>query len=75
MKVRAIKRGFLGGIYRRPGDRFDCPPDSFSLSWMEEYSEGMEPLATEDYKPLEIPNLLAKKRKKPTKSSTLSLKK
>lgn len=64
MEVRAIKRGFFGGQYRRPGDCFDCPSETFSSNWMEKVEEGMKPFKEDKYKPLEIPSLINKKRKK-----------
>lgn len=58
MLVRAIKRGFLGGRYRRVGDKFDCPSDLFSSNWMEEVTKDMKPLETKpDYTPLECPSI------------------
>ena len=76
MKVRAIKRGFFGGLYRLPGGRdseFECPSESFSSNWMEKITEDTKPLEVEAYKPLEIPSLMNKGKEKKTK--TLSLKK
>lgn len=78
MKVRAVKRGFFGGLYRRPGDCFDCPEDAFSTRWMEEVTEDMQPIKEEVYKPLEAPSLVetgtkrkaAKKAKKQAKLKT-----
>lgn len=63
MKVRAVKRGFFGGQYRRPGDEFDCPSESFSEAWMEKLKKGkVKPLPKPDeYVPLEIPSLMNKK--------------
>ena len=69
MEVRAIKRGFFGGVYRRPGDKFDCPSESFSSKWMEKIQKGVEPkpLKKSEYEPLEIPSLLNKPKKKAKK--------
>jgi hypothetical protein len=63
MRVRAIKRGFFGGEYRRPGDKFDCPSDAFSSNWMEKLTKGKpKPLPEPEngYVPLEIPSLMSK---------------
>lgn len=70
MKVRAIKRGFLGGVYRRPNDVFDCPSNLFSSTWMIEVKKGDEPLVIEPnaYIPLEIPSLMNKTDKARPKS-------
>jgi hypothetical protein len=58
MKVRAIKRGFYGGIYRRRGDVFDCSSPDFSSKWMEKVGKKKPtPLPSIDYEPLEIPSL------------------
>jgi len=64
MRVRAIKRGFFGGVYRRPGDKFDCPSDAFSPNWMEKLTKGKaKPLPEKDgYVPLEIPSLMNKEK-------------
>lgn len=66
MKVRAIKRGFFGGQYRRPGDEFDCPSEAFSSKWMEKLKKGKnKPLPEPDaYIPLEIPSLMNKSDEK-----------
>lgn len=72
MIVRAIKRGFFGGEYRRPGDEFDCPSAAFSEVWMEKVTKGdMPPLDKPEagYVPLEIPSLMNKPKKKKAKSS------
>ena len=67
MEVRAIKRGFFGGVYRRPGDKFDCPSDAFSSNWMEKLTKGVKPKPLEKpengYEPLEIPSLINKPKK------------
>ena len=61
MKVRAIKRGFYGGVYRRPKDEFDCSSKDFSKNWMEpakvksEKSKVEKPRESDGYVPLEIP--------------------
>ena len=70
MKVRAIKRGFFGGIYRTPGDEFDCPPDAFSKSWMQSVKEGFNvPIPKQEgIPPLEIPSLINKDRSKQRKT-------
>ncbi len=61
MKVRAIKRGFFDGEYRRPGDKFDCPSEAFSSVWMEKLTKGKtKPLEKSEYVPLEIPSLMNK---------------
>lgn len=70
MRVRAIKRGFFGGVYRIPGTKaaeFDCPSDQVSSVWMEEVKKGDEPVEKEPetYVPLEIPSLMNKPKKKP----------
>ena len=67
MKVVAVKRGFFGGIYRTPGDEFDCPPESFSQNWMKKLKEGFnEPIIKEAGIPrLEIPSLMNKPKLKP----------
>jgi len=78
MLVRAVKRGFFGGLYRRPGDRFECSSEAFSSNWMEEVTEDMQPIKKEAYQPLEAPSLqetgnirkAAKKVKKQAKSKT-----
>ena len=62
MKVRAIKRGYFGGQYRRPGDTFDCPSDqAFSKRWMEKVKKGKKSGAEipdeGTFAPLEIPSL------------------
>ena len=72
MEVRAIKRGFFAGVYRRPGDKFNCPSDAFSSNWMEKLTKGVKPKPLEKpengYEPLEIPSLAKKKAvKKKTK--------
>lgn len=72
MEVRAIKRGFFGGQYRRVNDRFNCSSESFSSNWMEEVRGDMKPLVDEAYKPLEIPSL---RKKRKAKSKKLSLNK
>jgi hypothetical protein len=65
MKVRAIKRGFFGGQYRRVGDEFDCPPEEVSPIWMRKIQEGDKPIEKpEGYVPLEIPSLINKPIKK-----------
>jgi hypothetical protein len=69
MKVRAIKRGFFGGIYRvpnvKPHCEFDCPSDQVSSIWMREVQEGDKPIEKpEGYVPLEIPSLINKPIKK-----------
>ena len=68
MEVRAIKRGFFGGQYRRQGDKFNCPSEDFSSNWMEELSKGVKPKPLEKqkdgYVPLEIPSLAKKKTAK-----------
>lgn len=78
MDVRAVKRGFFGGLYRRPGDCFECPSEAFSSNWMEEVTEDIKPLKEESYKPLESPSLqeTGNKRKaaKAKKQATLKLK-
>jgi len=70
MKVRAIKRGFFGGLYRKPGDEFDCPSEAeFSKNWMKRLGKGKAepiPKPKKGYIPLEIPSLM---NKKPTKKS------
>ena len=65
MEVRAVKRGFFGGQYRRPGDKFNCSSEAFSNNWMEELKKGVEPKPLEkpEYEPLEIPSLLKKTKK------------
>lgn len=66
MRVRAIKRGFFGGEYRRPGDEFDCPSNAFSKVWMEKLVKGKpKPLKKpiDGYVPLEIPSLMNKEDK------------
>ena len=70
MKVVAVKRGFFGGIYRTPGDEFDCPPDAFSKIWMRNLKEGFnEPIVKEEgIPPLEIPSLMNKDRSKQRKT-------
>jgi hypothetical protein len=63
LKVRAIKRGFFGGQYRLPDDRFDCPEDQLSKVWMEVLgSKKPKPLKKpkDGYEPLEIPDLMNK---------------
>lgn len=76
MKVRAIKRGFFDGVYRRPGDEFDCPSDAFSANWMLKLEKGVEPYKEPKaaYVPLEIPDLYIKEQKekeqKPAKKKT-----
>lgn len=69
MKVRAIKRGFLGGVYRRPNDVFDCPSDLFSSVWMKEVKGDDKPIEIkpDQYVPLEIPSLMNKPTKKAKK--------
>ena len=69
MKVRAIKRGFTGGIYRRPGDEFDCPSDAFCPIWMIKLEKGVEPYEEpkDKYVPLEIPSLMNKEKKEEKK--------
>jgi len=65
MKVRALKRGFYGGEYRRPGDEFECDKDEVG-SWMEKLSKGKKkPLEKpkDGYVPLEIPSLMNKSEK------------
>ncbi len=74
MEVRAFKRGFLGGLYRRPGDVFECPDDAFSANWMEKTKSKMKPLEApkDGYVPLEIPDLMKKDKRikgKPQKAS------
>ena len=34
MKVTAIKRGFIHGVYRNIGDKFECSTKEFSKVWM-----------------------------------------
>ena len=65
MEVRAIKRGFFGGQYRRPGDKFNCPSEDFSSNWMEKLLKGIKPkpLDKPEYVPLEIPSLINKPKK------------
>ena len=69
MKVRAIKRGFFGGIYRTPGDEFDCPAEAVSINWMQEIKPGFNKPITklEGIPALEIPSLMdkPKRRRKP----------
>lgn len=63
MKVRAIKRGFFGGVYRQPGAKFDCPSEAFSEVWMEKLKKGRPtPIKKPEdgYIPLEIPSLIDK---------------
>ena len=66
MRVRAIKRGFVGGQYRRPGDAFDIEPSEFSENWMKKVSTGTESKAVKPpkYVPLEIPDLIEKEKAK-----------
>jgi hypothetical protein len=72
MLVRAVKRGFFGGVYRRQGDEFTCPSDQVSSVWMEEVKKGGEPVEKEPetYVPLEIPSLMNKPKKKPRAKSS-----
>ena len=67
MKVRAIKRGFFGGVYRIVGAEFDCPPETFSVNWMQKLKEGFNPpiIKEEGIPPLEIPSLMNKPKRKP----------
>ena len=62
MMVRALKRGFYGGEYRKPGDKFECPKEEMG-TWMEKVTKANskqveEP--TSGYVPLEIPSLMNK---------------
>ena len=68
MKVRAIKRGFFGGVYRRPKDEFECSSSEFSKSWMEpakvNATKSKVQLPRDDgYTSLEIPSLMSKEDK------------
>jgi len=65
MKVRAVKRGFFGGIYRLPGAEFDCPSDQVSKVWMRPVKKGEVKQKAEStgYIPLEIPSLMSKPKK------------
>jgi len=36
MKVTATRRGFIHGVYRKPGDKFECSTKEFSEAWMTE---------------------------------------
>jgi len=64
MKVRAIKRGFFGGEYRKPGgEPFDCSKSEFSSNWMEVVRKNSKPLDLGGYVPLEIPGLMYKDKK------------
>jgi hypothetical protein len=64
-KVRAIKRGFFGGVYRTPKDSlpFSVTKSQFSDAWMEKVSSKnkkvIEP-REDGYVPLEIPTLMKK---------------
>jgi len=66
MKVKAIKRGFFGGVYRIPDTEsaeFDCPSDrQFSKRWMEKVKRGkkaqVDPPKVNAYVPLETPTLI-----------------
>lgn len=64
MWVRVIKRAFIEGQYRRPGEVFDCPAKSFSPNWGEKVKKGTESKVVEPtgYVPLEIPSLMQKDR-------------
>jgi hypothetical protein len=66
MLVRAVKRGFFGGVYRRQGDEFNCPSDRVSSVWMEEVKKGDKTIEKEPetYVPLEIPSLMNKPKRK-----------
>ncbi|PHQ82900.1 MAG: hypothetical protein COB69_00180 [Phycisphaera sp.] len=75
MKVTATKRGFIYGLLREPGDKFECKSDKeFSKNWMSK--DGFVPEKLDNSKvetgeqierpALEIPGL--KKRKRRTKA-------
>jgi hypothetical protein len=66
MEVRAVKRGFYDGIYRRIGDKFDCPSDQVSKIWMRPVTKGEveQKVESDGYTPLEIPSLMNKPKKK-----------
>ena len=65
MEVRAVKRGFFAGVYRRVGDKFDCPSDQVSKIWMKPVVKGEIEQKEDDkgYVPLEIPSLINKPKK------------
>lgn len=69
MEVQAKKRGFYGGLYRRPGDKFECTEAEFSKNWMEVITPKTKAYVKPKYEPLEIPALMkkpkAKKKAKP----------
>jgi len=60
MEVQAKKRGFFGGLYRRPGDKFNCSQGEFSENWMEVVTTKTKPYEKPEYEPLEIPALMQK---------------
>jgi hypothetical protein len=75
MKVTAIKRGFIHGEYKRPGDKFECTTTEFSKVWMTE-GEVKEEVADKvvikkgadvsklEMPKLEIPSLIKKEDEK-----------
>jgi hypothetical protein len=68
MKVTAIKRGFIHGVFRKPGDKFECTKKEFSTAWMSEGESKSKDIDNskvkkgEDVKreSLEIPSLMEK---------------
>jgi hypothetical protein len=78
MKVTAIKRGFIHGVFRKPGDKFECTKKEFSTAWMSEGESKSKDIDNskvkkgEDVKreSLEIPSLLNKDDKPVEKKAT-----
>ena len=70
MKVTAIKRGFIHGVYRNIGDKFECSKTEFSKVWMQEGEvtpktiDNSKVKKAEDIKreSLEIPSLANKEK-------------
>ena len=65
MKVKAVKRGFYAGVYRRVGDEFDCLSEEVSKVWMKPVMKGdvEQKVELDGYTPLEIPSLMNKPKK------------
>ncbi len=79
MKVTAIKRGFIHGLLRQVGDKFECSEEEFSKVWMTEGdfkkpdpidNSGVKKSEDVVYESLELPELdnkpkLKRKRRTP----------